>query len=119
VIAAGAQPARLGIPGEELLTTSDQFLELDTLPPRIVFVGGGYIAFEFAHVAIHAAAEVTVLHRGERPLERFDPDLVGRLVQRTRELGVEIHLKSEVSAIERSGQGLKVTASIEGHKKNL
>src|SRR6478672_5559745 len=48
-IATGAAPARLRIPGEELLVTSEGFMELDQLPPRIVFVGGGYIAFEFAH----------------------------------------------------------------------
>jgi glutathione reductase (NADPH) len=59
-------------------TTSTQFLELDDLPPRIAFVGGGYIAFEFAHMA--ARAGVQVLHRGTRPLQKFDPDLVAQLV---------------------------------------
>jgi glutathione reductase (NADPH) len=119
VIAAGAHPARLNIPGEDYLTTSDQFLELDALPSRIIFVGGGYIAFEFAHVAIRAGAQVTILHRGPRPLERFDSDLVGRLVQRTRELGVEIHFKTEVMGIEHSGKGLKVSASTEGQQKTF
>ncbi len=75
VIATGARPTTLGIPGEELLTTSTQFLELDQLPGRVVFVGGGYIAFEFAHIAARAGAQVHVLHRGDRPLEQFDPDL--------------------------------------------
>ena len=51
VIAAGEVPADLEIPGAEHLTTSDQFLELNELPRRILFIGGGYIAFEFAHVA--------------------------------------------------------------------
>jgi len=49
VIAGGARRATLNIPGEEHLTTSTQFLEPDRLPGQIVFVGGGYIAFEFAH----------------------------------------------------------------------
>src|SRR5437773_6756801 len=49
-IAAGARPAPLGIHGESHLTTSDEFLDLDELPKRIVFAGGGYISFEFAHV---------------------------------------------------------------------
>src|SRR5438552_394522 len=49
VIATGAKPASLGIAGEDLITISDQFLELDTLPPRIIFIGGGYISMEFAH----------------------------------------------------------------------
>src|SRR5713101_6103221 len=64
VIATGACHADLGIAGEELLTTSTQFLDLDALPRRIVFVGGGYIAFEFAHIAARAGAQVQVLHRG-------------------------------------------------------
>jgi glutathione reductase (NADPH) len=106
VIAAGARHAPLGIPGEEHLTTSTDFLELDQLPPRVAFVGGGYIAFEFAHIAAHAGAEVTILHRGERPLEAFDADVVGELVEITRELGVTVHLGAEVTAIDESGGGL-------------
>lgn len=54
VIASGARPAKLGIPGEEHLITSEEFLELDELPKRIVFVGGGYISMEFANVAVRA-----------------------------------------------------------------
>jgi len=110
VIATGAQHARLQIPGEELLTTSTQFMELDELPPRIVFVGGGYIAFEFAHIAARAGARVQILHRGARPLTKFDPDLVSQLVQATRDLGVEVHLNTAVTAIERQGNHLLVHA---------
>src|SRR6266404_3713145 len=80
LIASGAMPAILGIPGEANLMRSDQFLELEQLPKRIIFVGGGYISFEFAHVAARAGAQVQVLHRGARPLEGFDPDLVNQLV---------------------------------------
>ncbi len=110
VIATGAQHASLGIPGKEHLTTSTQFLELDDLPPRIVFVGGGYIAFEFAHIAARAGAHVQILHRGARPLAKFDPDLVSQLVQATRELGVEVHLNMAVTAIERQGDHMLVHA---------
>jgi glutathione reductase (NADPH) len=110
VIATGARHASLGIPGEEYLTTSTQFLELDNLPPRVVFVGGGYIAFEFAHIAARAGAGVQILHRGARPLNKFDPDLVSQLVQATRELGVEVHLNMAVTAIERRGDHVLVHA---------
>ena len=89
VIATGARHAPLGIPGEEYLTTSTGFLELDAVPRRIAFVGGGYIAMEFAHIAARAGAQVHILHRGNRPLERFDADLVGQLVQATHDLGVD------------------------------
>lgn len=111
VIATGACPAPLGIPGEEHLTTSTQFLDLEALPRRVAFVGGGYIAFEFAHIAARAGAQVQVLHRGSRPLKRFDPDLVAQLVETTRDLGVEIRLNTAVTAIERKGDFLRVHAS--------
>jgi glutathione reductase (NADPH) len=109
-IAGGAQHATLRIPGEDQLTTSTQFLELDRLPRRILFVGGGYIAFEFAHVAARAGSQVRVLHRGSRPLQKFDPDLVGMLVEATRGLGVEVGLNTEVVAIERQADGFLVRA---------
>src|SRR6202047_972908 len=102
VIAAGEAPADLEIPGTEHLTTSDQFLELNELPRRILFIGGGYIAFEFAHVAALAGSQVTILHRGKRPLALFDPDLVDQLVERTGELGIDVHLGTEAIGIERS-----------------
>ena len=110
VIATGACHADLGIAGEDLLTTSTQFLDLEELPRRIVFVGGGYIAFEFAHIAARAGAQVQVLHRGSRPLEKFDPDLVSMLVQASRELGIEVHVNRAVTAIERQGDHLLVHA---------
>ncbi|GAC1581566.1 MAG: NAD(P)/FAD-dependent oxidoreductase [Candidatus Dormibacteria bacterium] len=101
VVATGAQHAPLGIPGEEHLTTSTEFLTLTELPQRVAFVGGGYLAFEFAHVAARAGATVAVLHRGARPLEGFDADLVEQLVATTRDLGVDLRLRTTVTAIER------------------
>src|SRR6266851_1308958 len=100
LVVAGARPATLNVPGEEYLTTSDEFLELDRLPSRIIFVGGGYISLEFAHVSARAGAQVQILHRGARPLERFDPDMVGQLVKATEELGVPVRLNTAVQSIE-------------------
>jgi glutathione reductase (NADPH) len=114
VIAAGDAPADLEIPGAEHLTTSDQFLELNELPGRILFIGGGYIAFEFAHVAARAGSQVTILHRGPSPLGLFDPNLVDQLVAQTRELGVEVHLGTEAVEIEKSSAQLIVRALASG-----
>ena len=119
VIAAGQRPADLKIPGEKHLTTSDQFLELDELPKRILFIGGGYIAFEFAHVAARAGSQVAIVHRGARPLPRFDPYLVDAVVERTRELGVDIQLGSEAEGIERGSGHLIVRTSTSGQKRTL
>ena len=119
VVAAGARPVTLPIPGAEHLTTSEEFLELNALPRRIVFIGGGYISFEFAHIAARAGAHVTILHRGARPLGRFDPDLVDQLVERTRELGVDVQLRSEVKEITSTASGLTVHASRAGETRRL
>lgn len=108
LVAAGAMPAPLSFPGAERLATSEAFLNLDRLPPRIVFVGGGYIAFEFAHVAARAGADVTIVHRGARPLEGFDSDLVDVLVRRTREIGIRVELGTEVRGVRASGDQLVV-----------
>jgi glutathione reductase (NADPH) len=108
LIAAGARHATLNIPGEEYLTTSTQFMDLPALPKRVVFVGGGYIAFEFTHVAARAGASVHIINRGQRPLQAFDPDLVAQLVQATEELGVDIHLETAVLGVEKRGDTLLV-----------
>ena len=107
LVATGAKPMQLNIPGAVNITTSDQFLEFgeDHLPDRIVFVGGGYISFEFAHIAARTGAKVTILHRGKQPLEHFDPDLVNLLVQRSRDIGIDIHLQSAVEKIDKSSDG--------------
>jgi glutathione reductase (NADPH) len=110
VVAAGAKPVDLKIPGAELAVTSEHFLELERLPERVLFIGGGYISFEFGHIAARAGARVTILHRGQRPLERFDPDLVDRLVTRTRDLGVDVRLGHEVTSITRSSRGVNIRA---------
>ena len=110
-IAAGAAPARLEIPGEDLLIHSDQFLELENLPESLIFAGGGYIAFEFAHLAARAGARVTILHRGQRPLEAFEADLVDKLVEHSRRIGIEIHVNCTVQKIERGGAGVRVSTS--------
>ncbi len=119
VIATGQKPADLKIAGAEHLTTSEQFLELDELPRRILFIGGGYIAFEFAHVVVRAGSQVRIVHRGARPLPRFDPDLVGQVVARTRELGVDVQLGTQAEGIERNSGHLVVRASTSGQKRTF
>jgi len=119
VIAAGQKPADLQIPGTEYFTTSEQFLELDELPKRILFIGGGYIAFEFAHVAARVGTQVTICHRGARPLPQFDPDLVDQIVKHTRELGADVQLGAEVIGVEKSSGQLTVRASASGQKRTF
>ena len=117
LIAAGAIPAPLKFAGAERLTTSEQYMNLDRLPASLAFVGGGYISFEFAHVAARAGAEVTILHRGARPLEGFDPDLVDLLLKRSRELGIKIELGVDVLGVDSARDRLVVRVNPEPPKE--
>ncbi len=108
-IATGARPMTLNIPGEELLITSTDSLELPERPKRIVFVGGGFIAMEFAHVSKRAgASEVAVLEMVKSPLGNFDPDLVGILVEATIEMGINLQTEAKVLTIENTGKEFAV-----------
>ena len=119
VVASGARPMDLGIPGEELVTTSDRFLELDVLPPRVVFIGGGYISFEFAWLARMAGAAVTILHRGEHVLKGFDVQLAGMLAERYRTLGIEVVTGAPVHEVLRRGDELLVAHGAGEHAADL
>jgi glutathione reductase (NADPH) len=119
LIAAGSMPVPLKFPGAERLSTSEDFLNLDRMPARIVFVGGGYISFEFAHVAARAGADVTIVHRGVRPLEGFDPDLVELLLKRSRSLGIRVELDAEVLGLESDHGGVSVRARQQGTERRF
>ncbi|MCA6120189.1 NAD(P)/FAD-dependent oxidoreductase [Bradyrhizobium sp. WSM 1738] len=108
LIATGARPAVLGFPGAGHLITSDTFMELERLPGRIVMVGGGYIAAEFSHLATRAGAQVTVLQRAARMLLAFDADVVGWLMEKFAEIGVDVRTGNAVTAIERSSDEYRV-----------
>ena len=117
LIGVGAVPMRLGIPGEEHLVTSTEFLELDQLPKNIVLLGGGFIAAEFAHIAAQAGAQVTVIEQAERMLTPFDPDLVRLLMEKFYQTGINVRLHTRVTAVEKSGDGLDIRASSNGKEE--
>jgi glutathione reductase (NADPH) len=100
LIATGAREQHVA-PGDDQLMTSEAFLDLETLPASLIFVGGGYISFEFAHVAARAGAEVTILHNDARPLHGFDCDIVDRLLAVTRDIGIHVYVDTPVTAVER------------------
>ena len=119
VLATGAEPVPLGIPGQEYAITHEEFLSLEALPERVVFVGGGYIAAEFSNVAAIAGARVTVLQRGGRMLAGFDPDLVGWLMESFRSMGIAIETGVRVEAIERGSPGFTIRYSSGGTQASI
>lgn len=123
VIVTGARPVILDIPGGDLPIDSTDFLNLEKLPEHITFIGGGYIAMEFAHIAARAGSKVTIFHRGKRPLENFDEDIVKHLVDATRALEIDLHLETEVVGIKEDDDQFKVITkspnSTETYKTNL
>ena len=119
LIATGAEPVKLGIPGEDHLVTSTEFLELEELPERIVLVGGGYIAAEFSHIAARAGARVTVLQRGERMLKPFDADVVAWLSEKSRVIGIDVRLKTSVERIEKTSGGFAVHTAASGKSESF
>ena len=119
-IATGAIPVALGIPGEEHISTSADFLEGESPPRRIVFIGGGFIAFEFAHISKRAGASaVTILQRAKHALVNFDPDLVDLQVQRTQELGIDVRFEATVTGVVKNEKGFIVEYSIPGGKDTV
>jgi glutathione reductase (NADPH) len=68
---------------------------------------------------VRAGARVTILHRGARPLQGFEPDLVDQLVQRTRRLGVQVELATEVQGIDKAATGVVVRARTEGQERHF
>lgn len=108
VIATGASPNKLPFEGSELLTTSDTFIHSSSLPKRIVFVGGGYIGFELAHMAAAAGSEVTIISRAEKPLAAFDHDLVSQLVQASLNQNIRVKLGFEVTELKKKDKTYQV-----------
>ncbi len=107
-IATGASPRELDFPEAEYAQTSTDFLNMSEMPDSLLFIGGGYIAFEFAHIAARCGAEVTIVHRSEAPLKNFEQDIVTHLITATEELGINLVLKTEVCGIEKLAQGYRV-----------
>jgi glutathione reductase (NADPH) len=105
VVATGARPRRLDLPGFELGMVSDDMFALRELPRRMAVVGGGYVAIEFAGLLQALGCEVTVLARG-RLLETFDAELVDALAERMQHDGIRLIQPVRASAARREPQGL-------------
>ena len=110
LIATGALPfVPRHLPGHELAITSNEAFHLPRLPRRIVIVGGGYIAVEFAGIFNGLGVETVLVYRGDQILRGFDDDLRHHLAAEMTKKGIEIKTKADISRIERSGDGVRIT----------
>jgi glutathione reductase (NADPH) len=114
LITTGARPRPLDFTGHEHLADSTGFMDRPALPERILFVGGGFISFEFAHVAARAGSTPVILDRGPRPLKAFDPDLVELLISRGADAGIELWRSTTITAIAKSPKGFQVSVERSG-----
>ena len=99
LIATGGWPVKPSIPGAELAMTSNEAFHLSELPKRIMIVGGGYVAVEFASIFHGLGVHTTLVYRGERLLKSFDADLGTFLGEQMQSKGVHIRLQCNVASI--------------------
>jgi glutathione reductase (NADPH) len=104
MIAAGGHPTVPDIPGIEHVISSNEALDLPRLPRRIVIVGGGYIAVEFAGIFNGFGSEVVEIIRREDLLYGFDDDIRVALAHEMRGRGIEIHARTQIARIEKAPQ---------------
>src|SRR5918911_3525379 len=113
LIATGGHPTVPNIPGIEHVISSNEALDLPELPRKIVIVGGGYIAVEFAGIFRGFGSEVVEIIRREELLYGFDDDLRVALAQELRTRGIEVHARTQVARIEKAPrEGYSVFTSI-------
>lgn len=106
LIATGGTPRLPDIPGIEHAISSNEAFHLAQLPKRVVVVGGGYIAVEFASIFNGLGAQTTLLHRRQQLLRGFDADLGLHLVQEMAQLGVSFRWNEEILSIDKQTDGL-------------
>jgi len=112
LIATGGRPWAPAIPGVEHSISSDEAFHLKALPKRVIVVGGGFIACEFAGIFNGLGAEVVQVYRGEQILRSFDHDVQNTLAGEMIKKGIEIRLHTNVVELIKSPEGL-ITAKLD------
>ncbi len=109
LVAVGGWPSMPDVPGIEHAMTSNEALHFEEQPKRIVVVGGGYIAVEFAGIFNGMGSEVIQLYRGEQILRGFDDDLRERLAREMTGKGIDLRLGTNITNIEKTDGGVRLT----------
>lgn len=109
LIATGGWPVLPQIPGIAHAITSNEAFHLPQLPRRVMVVGGGYIAVEFAGIFQGLGVETNLLYRGLEILRGFDMDIRALLRKEMIKKGINVRVNANPACIEKSGHGLAVT----------
>ncbi|GLQ07019.1 glutathione-disulfide reductase [Sneathiella chinensis] len=109
LIATGGTPMMPDIPGIEHAISSNEAFHLETMPQRVVVVGGGYIAVEFAGIFNGLGADVIQLYRGEQILRGFDADVQNMVAQEITKKGVTLKTHANPAKIEKLADCLLIT----------
>lgn len=115
LLATGGQPWVPGVPGHELVVTSDDMFDLPAFPRRLAIIGGGYIACEMASIFHGMGAQVTLLYRGEQILRGFDDEVREFAAEQMHKAGVDIRTHADVARIEASADGRRVILTDGSH----
>ena len=107
LLATGSWPTKPEFPGNELAITSNEIFDLDSFPQRLLVVGGGYIATEFACIFNGLGAQVTQLYRGDLFMRGFDNDIRVFAAEEIRKTGVELRFNSNIVSLSRTSEGLE------------
>lgn len=108
LVATGGTPSVPPVAGREHVLTSDHMFDLEPFPRRLVVVGGGYIACEFASIFNGLGAQATLLYRGEQVLRGFDDEVRDFVAAEMRRHGVDLRVRTDVVAIERRVEEMAV-----------
>jgi len=108
LIATGGWPHIPAFPGSENVLSSNEIFDLDCFPERLVIVGGGYVAVEFAGIFNGLGAQTTQLYRGPLFLRGFDADIRTHAAQEIVKSGVDLRFGVNVQSIDRGTAGLKL-----------
>lgn len=104
LIATGGTPYIPNIHGKQHAISSNEVFFLNTLPEKIIIVGGGYIAVEFAGIFNALGVETTLVHRGELFLKKFDQDIREFLKQEMEKKGITLRFNNQITSIEKIEQ---------------
>jgi glutathione reductase (NADPH) len=109
LIATGGWPSVPEIPGKEHIISSNEAFFLDSLPEKIIIVGGGYIAVEFAGIFNGMGVDTTLLYRGPLFLRGFDQDVREALADEMQKKGIKVKFESNIAEIEKTDDQLVAT----------